>query len=48
MLERNIDHASEQHRTMVSAILAGDAEGARRSTEEHLEATAALLRGFLG
>ncbi|GHH67434.1 GntR family transcriptional regulator [Kitasatospora indigofera] len=48
MLERNIDHASEQHRTMVDTILAGDAEGARRCTEEHLEATAALLRGFLG
>ncbi|WP_371477733.1 FadR/GntR family transcriptional regulator [Kitasatospora sp. NBC_00315] len=48
MLPRNIDHACEQHRTMVRTILAGDAEGARRSTEEHLEATAALLRGFLG
>ncbi len=42
------DHAREQHRSMAEAILAGDAEGARRATEEHLEATAALLRGFLG
>ncbi|WP_441248458.1 FadR/GntR family transcriptional regulator [Kitasatospora sp. McL0602] len=48
MLERNIMHASEQHRAMAEAILAGDIEAARRSTEEHLEATAALLRGFLG
>ncbi|MFI6447693.1 FadR/GntR family transcriptional regulator [Kitasatospora sp. NPDC050543] len=48
MLERNIDHASEQHRAMAEAILSGDVEGARRATEEHLEATAALLRGFLG
>ncbi len=48
MLERNIDHACEQHRAMAEAILTGDVEGARRSTEEHLAATAALLRGFLG
>ncbi|WP_254552788.1 FadR/GntR family transcriptional regulator [Kitasatospora sp. MMS16-BH015] len=48
MLERNIEHACEQHRAMAEAILAGDPEAARRATEEHLEATAALLRGFLG
>ncbi|MEV0537769.1 GntR family transcriptional regulator [Kitasatospora sp. NPDC050463] len=48
MLGRNIDHASDQHRAMTRAILAGDAAAARRATEEHLEATAALLRAFLG
>ncbi|MFD9128079.1 FadR/GntR family transcriptional regulator [Kitasatospora sp. NPDC059571] len=48
MLERNIEHAADQHRAMVDAILAGDGEGARRATEEHLGATAALLRAFLG
>lgn len=48
MIDRNIEHASQQHRAIVRAILAGDAEAARHSTEEHLEATAALLRGFLG
>jgi DNA-binding FadR family transcriptional regulator len=48
MLERNIEHAADQHRAMVRAILAGDGEGARRATEEHLNATAALLRAFLG
>ncbi|MFF7633434.1 FadR/GntR family transcriptional regulator [Kitasatospora sp. NPDC008050] len=48
VLERNIEHASVQHRAMVEAILAGDVAGARRSTEEHLAGTAALLRGFLG
>ncbi|WP_079138414.1 FadR/GntR family transcriptional regulator [Actinacidiphila rubida] len=48
ILERNIDHSAVQHRAMAEAILAGDAEAARRATEEHLEATAALLRGFLG
>ncbi|MFI1094119.1 FadR/GntR family transcriptional regulator [Streptomyces sp. NPDC020917] len=48
VLERNIAHSALQHRAMVEAVLAGDAEAARRATEEHLEATAALLRGFLG
>ncbi|MFG2820147.1 FadR/GntR family transcriptional regulator [Kitasatospora sp. NPDC048365] len=47
MLGRNIDHASEQHHAVVRAILAGDPAGARRTTEEHLEATATLLRAFL-
>ncbi|MER8186405.1 GntR family transcriptional regulator [Kitasatospora sp. NPDC094015] len=48
MLDRNIDHAAEQHGAMARAILAGDAPAARRATEEHLEATATLLRAFLG
>ncbi|MGW4897725.1 FadR/GntR family transcriptional regulator [Kitasatospora sp. NPDC004240] len=47
MVDRNIEHAAEQHRAMVRAILDGDGEAARRATEEHLDATAALLRGFL-
>lgn len=47
MLDRNIEHAAEQHRAMVRAILDGDGDAARRATEEHLAATAALLRGFL-
>ncbi|MDH6128891.1 GntR family transcriptional regulator [Kitasatospora sp. GP82] len=48
ILERNIENASAQHRAMAEAILEGDTERARRATEEHLEATASLLRGFLG
>ncbi|WP_354643985.1 FadR/GntR family transcriptional regulator [Kitasatospora camelliae] len=48
MLERNIDHASRQHGAMARAILDGDHLAARQATEEHLEATAALLRAFLG
>jgi len=32
----------------VRAILAGDPEKARRTMEEHVAGTAALLRGFLG
>ncbi|MFC5666011.1 FadR/GntR family transcriptional regulator [Kitasatospora misakiensis] len=47
MLDRNIEHAADQHRAMVRAILTGDPDAARRATEEHLAATAALLRGFL-
>jgi len=47
MLERNIDHASHQHHAITDAILTGDPAAARRATEEHLQATAALLRAFL-
>ena len=47
VLQRNIDHTAGQHTAIVDAILAGDAERARRAVAEHLEGTAALLRGFL-
>jgi DNA-binding FadR family transcriptional regulator len=47
VLQRNIDRTSGQHMAIVTAILAGDAERARRAVAEHLEGTAALLRGFL-
>jgi DNA-binding FadR family transcriptional regulator len=47
VLQRNIDHTAGQHAAIVAAILAGDAEQARRSVAEHLEGTGALLRGFL-
>jgi DNA-binding FadR family transcriptional regulator len=48
VLARNIDHTAGQHRAIVEAILAGDADRARGAVAEHLEGTAALLRGFLG
>jgi len=48
MLERNLEHADVQHTAIVRAILAGDPEKARRTMEEHVTGTAALLRGFLG
>jgi DNA-binding FadR family transcriptional regulator len=48
ILGRNIEHAAVQHAAIVEAILAGDPEAARRAVTEHLEGTAALLRGFLG
>ena len=47
VLERNIDHTAGQHTAIANAILAGDADRARRAVSEHLEGTAALLRGFL-
>jgi len=47
VLKRNIDHTADQHAAIVHAILAGNAELARRTVAEHLEGTGALLRGFL-
>ena len=48
VLQRNIEHTAGQHEAIVAAILAGDAIAARTAVAEHLEGTAALLRGFLG
>ena len=48
VLQHNIDHTAEQHTAIAEAILAGDAERARWAVAEHLDGTAALLRGFLG
>ncbi len=47
LLEPNIAHSNQQHRAIVSAILTGDAELAESSMREHLDGSAALLRGFL-
>ncbi|MBP2705276.1 FadR family transcriptional regulator [Microbispora sp. RL4-1S] len=47
VLRPNIEHAAAQHAAIAAAILAGDPEAARRAVAEHLEGTAALLRGFL-
>ena len=47
LLKPNIGHSREQHTEIVTAILAGDAEGARRAMAGHLSATGSLLRGFL-
>lgn len=47
VLPRNITHAARQHAAIVESVLAGDADRARREVAEHLEGTAALLRGFL-
>lgn len=42
-----IDHANKQHAELVAAVLANDGPLARRVMQNHVEATAALLRGFL-
>ncbi len=47
VLQWNIAHASVQHAAIVDAVLAGDPDAARRAVAEHLDGTAALLRGFL-
>ena len=48
MLERNLVHSNLQHAAIVRAILTGDPDRARQAMEEHVDGTAALLRGFLG
>lgn len=46
-LMTNLEHSNDQHAEMADAILRGDAAAAEQATVEHLEGTAALLRGFL-
>lgn len=47
LLEPNIAHSNEQHEAIVIAILTGDVDRASEVMREHLEGSAALLRGFL-
>jgi GntR family transcriptional regulator, transcriptional repressor for pyruvate dehydrogenase complex len=47
-LETPVVHSNEQHDNLVQALLAHDPGRARSLMLEHLDATAALLRGFLG
>ena len=47
LLQPNIEHSNQQHERIVIAILTGDAESAACAMQEHLEGSAALLRGFL-
>lgn len=46
-LKTNIDHSEDEHRAIVDAILAGDADRARDVMITHCDATAALLKGLL-
>jgi DNA-binding FadR family transcriptional regulator len=48
LLHRNIRHSDAQHARIVAGILAGEPGRARQAMEEHVDGTAALLRGFLG
>jgi DNA-binding FadR family transcriptional regulator len=47
LLPPNIEHSNQQHESIVIAILTGDADRAATAMREHLEGSAALLRGFL-
>lgn len=47
LLSRNIAHSNQQHEAIVVAILSGSPERAAAAMSEHLEGSAALLRGFL-
>jgi GntR family transcriptional repressor for pyruvate dehydrogenase complex len=44
----NIAHSDRQHARLVSAILAGKSDRARKVMQEHCDDTAALLRGLVG
>jgi GntR family transcriptional regulator, transcriptional repressor for pyruvate dehydrogenase complex len=48
VIPANIEHSDRQHAAVVAAILAGEPDVARSTMEEHLDASAALLRGLLG
>ena len=47
LLPPNLEHSTRQHRAVVAAVLAGDPERSRQAAREHVDGTAALLRGFL-
>jgi GntR family transcriptional regulator, transcriptional repressor for pyruvate dehydrogenase complex len=47
VIAANIAHSNVQHAAIVDAILSGQADRARIEMEEHIDGTAALLRGFL-
>jgi DNA-binding FadR family transcriptional regulator len=47
VIPANIQHSDRQHAAIVAAILAGQADLARSEMEEHIDGTAALLRGLL-
>jgi len=47
-LPPNLANSHAQHREVVAAVLGGDPAAARSAMHAHLDATAALLRGFLG
>lgn len=46
LIAPNLAHSTLQHEAVVSAILDGEPDRARVAMRDHLEGTAALLRGF--
>jgi GntR family transcriptional regulator, transcriptional repressor for pyruvate dehydrogenase complex len=47
VLPANITHSDRQHTAIVAGVLGGQPEAARAAMEEHVDGTAALLRGLL-
>ncbi len=47
VIAANIAHSDRQHAAIIDAILAGQPDRARIEMEDHVDGTAALLRGFL-
>jgi GntR family transcriptional regulator, transcriptional repressor for pyruvate dehydrogenase complex len=47
VIPANIHHSDRQHAAIVAAILAGQPDLAQSEMEEHVDGTAALLRGLL-
>lgn len=47
VIPANINHSDRQHAAVVAGVLAGQPEAARTAMEEHVDGTAALLRGLL-
>jgi len=47
VIPANIAHSDIQHACIVDAILGGQVDRARAEMEDHVDGTAALLRGFL-
>jgi DNA-binding FadR family transcriptional regulator len=48
IVEASLTHSDQQHTAIVRAIQAGKATRARQLMEAHVDATANLIRGFLG
>lgn len=48
LLSPNLEHSGQQHEAIVQAVLDADPDAARAAMLDHLDGTAALLRGFLG
>lgn len=47
LLVPNLSHSNEQHQAIVTAILSGRPDAAAAAMGEHIDGSAALLRGFL-
>ncbi|MEY2826261.1 MAG: hypothetical protein RLZZ122_625 [Actinomycetota bacterium] len=48
LLPPNIAHSNQQHESIIQAVLRGDPVSASEQMRNHLQGSAALLRGFLG